>query len=202
MLAPLVAVAPTTDVGACWSVQPSPLPKTPDGELAGWVSTNIDNNVQALLITGAIGLVATMVITAVVRVGSRRSVEWERGTIVSLVLTAIGLLAVWWLMGNWDEFDTRAHGFAAVLMFVFLILAILVEAIEHRGARDEPWFWIYGAVAGLMVLGGVLIPTTRVFGEHTVFALEAYEIFLFATYWAVQTAENWDEVVATVPQGT
>jgi hypothetical protein len=46
-----------------------------------------------------------------------------------------------------------------------------------------------------MVLGGILIPTTRIFGDHTVFALEAYEIALFAIYWSVQTAENWNEAV-------
>jgi len=56
------------------------------------------------------------------------------------------------------------------------------------------------AVAALMVLGGILIPTTRVFDDHTVFALEAYEIAFFAFYWIVQTVENWNEnVIGTVP---
>jgi hypothetical protein len=44
-----------------------------------------------------------------------------------------------------------------------------------------------------MVLGGVVIATTRIFGDHTVFALEAYEIVFFAFYWIVQTAEIWNE---------
>src|SRR6266705_2138388 len=34
MLAPVVAVAPTTDVGKCWSIAPSPLPIRADGSLA------------------------------------------------------------------------------------------------------------------------------------------------------------------------
>src|SRR5918996_3258587 len=33
MLAPVVAVAPTTDVGCCWSIAPSPLPVKDDGSL-------------------------------------------------------------------------------------------------------------------------------------------------------------------------
>jgi hypothetical protein len=62
------------------------------------------------------------------------------------------------------------------------------------------WFRVYTAVAALMILGGILIPTTRIFGEHTVFALEAYEIAFLAVYWTVQTAENWNEkVIGTVP---
>lgn len=195
MLAPLVAVAPTTDVGVCWSIAPLPKPKNADGELALWVTTNIDNNVLALLITGAIGLVAAVVIAIIVKMGARRKVEWERGTAISLGVTAAGLAAVWWLLGNWDDFDSRAHGFAAVLMFVFLTLAIVAQAASHRDERDRPWFWIYAAIAVLMVAGGALIALTRVFGDHTVFALEAYEIALFAIYWGAQTAENWDERV-------
>jgi hypothetical protein len=51
-----------------------------------------------------------------------------------------------------------------------------------------------------MVLGVILIPTTRVFDDHTVFALEAYEIAFFAFYWIVQTVENWNEkVIGTAP---
>jgi hypothetical protein len=56
MLAPVVAVVPTTDVGRCWSVAPSPLPVKADGSLADWVVTNIDNNIYALLIAGALAL--------------------------------------------------------------------------------------------------------------------------------------------------
>jgi len=48
MLAPLVAVVPTSDVGRCWSVAPVPRPIEPDGSLANWVVSNVDNNVAAL----------------------------------------------------------------------------------------------------------------------------------------------------------
>lgn len=200
MLAPVVAVAPTTDVGRCWSVAPSPLPVNDDGSLADWVVTNIDNNIYALLIAGFVGLGVAAIIAMVVNRSVRAPIEkGERGTRVSLVVTALVLFFGWWLIQNWGDFNTRAHGFAAVVMFVFLIGVIVAKAVEHRDDR-RVWFWVYAVLAALMVFGGILIPTTRVFGDHTVFALEAYEIAFFAFYWIVQTAENWnEEVIGAVP---
>ena len=57
MLAPIVAVVPTSDVGTCWSQTPRPLPVNDDGQLADWVVANIDNNITALIVTGIVGLV-------------------------------------------------------------------------------------------------------------------------------------------------
>jgi hypothetical protein len=106
------------------------------------------------------------------------------------------LLCAWWLSPNWSDFNTRAHGLAAVLMFLFLIGAIIAAAGEHWPERHEVvWFWLYAAVAVLMITGGILLPATRIFAEHTVFALETFEIILFAIYWGIQTAEKWDEKV-------
>lgn len=196
MLAPAVAVVPTTDVGSCWSVTPQPLPVNEDGLLAGWVVTNIDNNVYALLIAGGIGLIVAAVTALVARWGERPAIQQgERGTVVSLVITGLVLLLVWWAIQNWDDFYTRTHGIAAVLMFVFLIGAIVGKVVEHWNERDKAWFWVYAAIAAVMILGGILIPWTRVFDDHTTFALEAYEITFFALYWIVQTAENWNEEV-------
>jgi hypothetical protein len=196
MMAPVVAIAPTTDVGRCWSVEPRPLPVREDGSLAEWVLTNIDNNMYALLIAGGAGIglaaVTSMVVNRNVRAPFK---EGGLGTRVSLTVTAVVLLAAWWLIQNWDDFNTRAHGYAAVLMFVFLIGAIIAKTVEHWAQREKAWFRVYAVIAALMVLGGILIPTTRIFGEHTVFALEAYQIAFFAVYWMVQTAENWGERV-------
>lgn len=205
MLAPVVAVAPTTDVGRCWSVAPNPLP-VQNGSLAPWVATNVDNNFYALLIAGAIGLLVAVLIAIRVNRGNRAPEERiESGTIWSLVVTGVALFIGWMLIRSWGDFNTRAHGFAALLMFVFLILAIIVKANDHlheheradnvNRDRDRVWFRIYATVAALMILGGVLISWTRIFKEHTVFALEAYEIAFFAFYWLVQTAENWKEKV-------
>ena len=209
MFGPVVAVAPTTDVGRCWSVSPSPLPVQDDGSLAHWVVTNIENNFYALLIAGFIGLGAAF-ITAIALDPKARLERRERGTWVSLFVTLLVLFFGWWLIQNWGDFNTRAHGWAAVLMIVCLIVAIVAHAMDHRRERDKQWrerdkrlFWVYMAVAALMILGGILIPWTRIFDEHTVFALETYEIGFFAVYWIIQTKENWnEEVIDTEPLET
>jgi hypothetical protein len=152
--------------------------------------TNIDNNFYALLIAGAIGLVVAVVIAMMVKGSIRAPLEFERGTSRSLAVTALVMLFGWWLIQNWSDFITRARGFAAVFMFVFLGGAIIIKAIDHRREPNKVWFRAYRAIASLMILGGIFIPITRTFDEHTVFALEAYEIVLFAAYWIVQTAEK------------
>jgi hypothetical protein len=91
---------------------------------------------------------------------------------------------------NWGDFNTRAH---AVSMFIFLIGAIVVKAVDHWDERDKGWFRVYTAVGALMIPGGILITATWIFDEHSIFALEAYEIACFAFYWIVQIVENWDE---------
>jgi len=199
MLAPIVAVAPTTDVGPCWSVPPTPRPVLPDGSLAPWVVDNIDNNVYALLIAGGLGLAFAAIIALFV---DRKAFTDRqlRGTRRSLIAAFVALLAGWWLIANWADFDTRAHGMAALLMFVGLIGAIIAKVVDHWDRRTTPdgkkWIRIYAAVAGLMILGGIFIAWSRALGDQTVFALEAFEIALFACYWIAQTKENWDEEVA------
>jgi len=195
MFAPVVAVAPTTDVGHCWSIAPTPLPIENGGSLANWVLTNIHNNFYALLIAGAIGLAVALILAMAVKRTVKAPLQVDRGTSLSLLVTGLVLLLGWWLIKNWSDFNTRAHGFAAVLFFVFLILAIVVKSVEHRRRRNQAWFWIYATVAVVMILGAAILPTTRIFGDHTVFALEAYEITLFAIYWIFQTKENWSEGV-------
>jgi hypothetical protein len=210
MLAPVVAVAPTIDLGRCWSVVPNPPPRTADGSLAEWVVTNIDNNIYALLIAGGIGLVVAL-LTAIFPKRTLQPLvdKRTRSTTLSLVATAGALLVVWLLIQNWGDFDTRAHGYAALLMFVFLILAIGANGIHHRrdwkngNERKKKWFKTYTVVGVLMAVGGILIPTTRVFGEHSTLWLEGYEIVLFAVYWIAQTVENWnEEVIEAVPVQT
>ena len=66
-----------------------------------------------------------------------RSNRVHGGTRIFLAFTALVLVFVWWLIQNWDDFNTRADGFAALLTFVFLIGAIIAKVIEYwiRGTR-------------------------------------------------------------------
>lgn len=199
ILAPVVAVAPTTDFGRCWSVVPNPLPIGARSELAQWVIDNINNNIYARLIAGALGVIVALIVAVLTvnDVGPFRGEPVRRSAWVTLGVTAGTLLAAWWLIRNWGDFYTRAHGFAAVGMFVFLIAAIIVNAVVPAGGAR--YRIAYAAVAILMIVGGIAIATTRVFQDHTVLWLEAYEITLFAAYWSIQTVEKWREGVEARP---
>ena len=196
MLAPVVAVVPTTDIDACWSQPPIPRPLDAQGVLEPWVVANIDNNIQALLIAGFLGLGVALLTVIFVNKSAMAPVRVvERGTTLSLLAAFLMLCAVWLLFEHWDNFDRGSHGKAAFLMFVFLIGAVIGKAFEHRGEPTKGYFPLYTAIGSLMVVGGIVISTLRIGGEHTVFVLEATEIVLFAVFWAVQTAENWTETV-------
>jgi len=203
MLAPVVAIAPTTDVGTCWSVRPIPLPVRANGTLARWVHVNIDNNFYTLLIAGALGLLLSFFLVIAVNWKSGTPVmermqapvtKVDRETWISLVVSAMVLIAGWALIVNWGGFYTQAHGWAAVIFFFFLGLAVVINARAHW-ERQRTLFWVYIAIAAGMIAGFIVIPLVRVGGDHTVFWLEAWEILMFATYWIWQTVENWGEQV-------
>jgi hypothetical protein len=195
MLAPVVAVVPTTDVGVCWSVEPRPRPIEPDGSLAGWVVANIDNNITALLVTGIAGLLVALVIAmiatgdalAVVRVGDLGT---RLGLLGAMLLLLFGAAAFAW----WDNFDTQAHGIAAVAMFAFLAAGVAGGAWQLRHSQtDRVYFWIYAAIAVLMVATAVVLLTVGSGWQHMVLILETIEIALFAAFWLAQTAQHWNE---------
>ncbi|HEX2058816.1 MAG TPA: hypothetical protein VHI71_10670 [Actinomycetota bacterium] len=193
MFAPVVGIAPTTDVGRCWSLAPNPLPVEPDGSLARWVVANIDNNFPALLVVAAVGILASGIIAVLDNQGVRGTSEpLDRGKILTLVAATLTLLVGWWLFENWGDFYTKMHGYSAILMFVFLIGAVGSRVYAHRANRGA-YFWVYLAVGLVMVVGGAFVWLSRIFEEHTVFALEALEIAAFAVFWLVQTWEHWDE---------
>lgn len=193
--APIVAIVPTTTVGDCWSIEPSPLPVTEEGSLADWVVTNIDNNIDALLIVGSLAVLVAFVIWLVTKQDPKRLVEIQPGTGWLLSATALGLLAAWLLkFYGRDFFLANSHGKSAILFFIFLWFAIITSIVQHWSAPGRPYGAWYILIAAAMVVG---IPVSFLFGDHQIFVLEAWEIIAFATYWIVQTVENWDEKVIT-----
>jgi hypothetical protein len=196
VLAPVVAFAPTSDAGRCWSVQPIPPPIQADGSLAPWVVDNIDNNILALLITGVGGLVLAAIVAMVATRNAMAPAEvGEKGTRVSLAVAFVGLVAGWLLFEHWTAFDTRAHGIAAVAMFACLAFAAAANAWQLRstGPPRSPYFWIYSAIAvGMVATGGLLLVDAQTW-DHRVLVIEVVEIVLFAVFWLVQTKEHWWE---------
>jgi hypothetical protein len=196
MLAPIVAVVPTTDVGTCWSERPPSFPVTDDGELAGWVVANIDNNITALIITGIVGLVVAAVVAtiaardlrAIAQVGP---VRMRLGLLSAMAFLVVGAV----VFALWDDFDTRAHGLAAVAMFLALAAAVGLNAWQRRrDPRARVYVWTYGSIAAAMVLSAAVIVPFGSDWTHMVLVLEGVQILLFALFWLVQTREHWHEV--------
>ena len=224
LFAPVVALAPTTDAGGCWSRRPGPDAVHESGELAPWLVANINNNIRTLLWTGLAGLILSFILVVVVNAKNAKEDKNaeklakgldaalkrdERGTWLSLGLTGLLLGTGWLLVWFWDDFYTLAHGYAAILFFMFLWGAIVSNVKRHWQKEKAPkgTFWAnlreqdgifkwYALVALAMAVGFiVLLPAFRLVGDHTVFWLEAWEILWFLVYWILQTAENWDEEV-------
>jgi hypothetical protein len=197
MLAPIVAVVPTSDVGTCWSVSPGPSPVRPDGQLADWVVANIDNNITALVVAGIAGLIvaaiiatlATRNVMAIAEVGPVRMRLGLLGAMAFLVGGAV-------LFVMWDDFDRRAHGWAAVAMFAFLAVAVAQNAWQRRGSPSpRVHFWLYTTIAVLMIGAAIVMFPLGSRWAHMVLVLEATEIALFAAFWLVQTHEHWNETI-------
>ena len=190
MLAPIVAVVPTSTAGTCWSIDP-PADPIEDGSLAPWVIANIDNNVKALLVVGIGGLVVALVLG--LRTGelsaALRGGGW--GTRVGLVGAVVIIIGGGLAFVFWDDFYTKAHSVSAIAMFVFLAAVVAIHANMHREARDA-YFWLYATIAVLMVVVAVVILLVKSKWDHAVLALEALEIGLFAIFWLAQTVEHWN----------
>jgi hypothetical protein len=195
MLAPVVALVPTSDAGNCWSVEPSPLPVRGDGSLAGWVVSNVDNNIKALLLAGIAGLliaagVATVVTRKATAVATVGGVGTRLGLLGAMLLLVVGLIA----FNTWNHFDTDSHFVAAIAMFVFLAGAVGGNVWEHRGRAQRSYFWLYATIVSLMAAAAVILVAASSGWQHMQLFLEAIQITLFASFWLVQTREHWHEI--------
>jgi hypothetical protein len=189
MLAPVVAVVPTTDVGRCWSVRPTPLPVDRQGDLAPWALDNVHNNVTALLVAGALGLLVALILSMVMASGPVATLRAARpGTQYGLLGVAALLTVGTLLFTLWSGFAEYAHGFAAMAMFGCLAAAAAVNAWQVR-ASAPGFARTYGVIAALMVLTGLVLLASF---EHRVLVVEIAEITLFAAAWVAQTVEHWD----------
>ncbi len=201
ILAPVVGVVPTSSVGECWSLEPTPKPIDGEGNLAPWVIANIDNNIQALLLAGIVGMIAVGLIALYVYespLAAARSAPRDRqiGLIVTMAVLLVGLALHRW----WDAFPTQAHGWAAVLMFGFLALGIGVNAWERRNKPEHRRYaGLYAVIAVLMIAVGLVMLTAFRSWAYMVLVLEIIEIALFAIFWVAQTVEHWgrDHLPAT-----
>jgi accessory gene regulator protein AgrB len=213
MFVVIVAVAPTMDIDRCWSIPPGPSPINEDASVAPWVIANIRNNMLALLSAGAVGFVVSLLIRLAPRRRDDRGLlpspkaifplpKQDRARDVRLIGAAGLVLAVTWIvLAVWDNFYTRAHGYAAVAFFIFLIAAVSFQA-RYQWTRTDPtkrrWGKLYGIIALLMLLvGGIALIADL--GDYEVGLLEVAEILMFAGYWLGQTFEKRERKDAAEP---
>jgi hypothetical protein len=195
MLAPIVALVPTSDAGKCWSVQPIPLPVKDDGSLASWVVSNVNNNVKSLLVAGIAGLfIAAAVATVVTRNAAAVATVGAPGTRLALLgamlMLVVGLVA----FNTWNHFNTDSHFVAAIAMFVFLAGAVGGNVWEHRAQAARSYFWLYLAIVVLMAGAAIVLVALSSGWRHVQLFLEGTQISLFAAFWLVQTKEHWHEI--------
>lgn len=193
--APFVALVPIHDPGACGVV-------TDDLNR----DLNIANNVVALLAVFGAALAAL----AALWWHNRRSANDEPpptrleilgyAESVLLFLTAV---AVFRLQPEW--FDLYGHPVAAIAMFVFVFVNVVVNAVniyyERRGTdapvrRLNRYTWIALAMAA-SVVGSLVLGWRGV--EHWLLIIEASLIGWFAVFWGFQTWELWDQGLRTEP---
>ncbi|MGI9597163.1 MAG: hypothetical protein ACR2QK_13445, partial [Acidimicrobiales bacterium] len=216
-LAPVVALVPTK--------RPDDLCGPDDRHLTLPNDALVANNVLSLFIASAVALFVAFILArrSEGKPGISTAVEAikdaPRSTKVGLTLSAVVLIAgvVWYWAGK-ESFQRRAHGTAAVLMFVAIWFVVFINAnyggvlggirtgiYQLLGAMDDlpshaddskhvQFYRVWYRVLGLVMFAAGIVGGIAVFlgVRHAVFWLEVAQIVPFAVFWALQTGERWD----------
>ncbi len=195
VLAPLVAVIPTSDVGSCWVETPVPYPVTVDGGFQPWVRDNIVNNVTALAVGAVFALLVALVVIVIEKVfpGPRvvRITRVDLAVYVGMVVGLGGLIA--FFSWRWDNFLANAHGLSAMIMFMFLGVAIATNSYRDWN-RQRKFAITYGLTVVVMALTAIVLKVFFAQWDHMVLWLEGLAIGYFALFWVMQTAQHWRDI--------
>jgi hypothetical protein len=195
--APFVALVPFDDPGTCGVVTDDP-----NRHLT------LANNVTALLAVIGVALMALAAFSWRNRGGGDEP-QPSRIAILGYaesVLLYIAAVAVFWLQRDW--FEAYGHLVAAVAMFAFVFLNVVVNAVNlYYGRRGTPdavgpmnrYTWI--ALAMAVSVAGTVVLWALGF-EHWLLTIEASLITCFAVFWIFQTWELWDQGLRTDEPGT
>jgi hypothetical protein len=180
MFAPVVAFVPTPSSGSCMSV--------PDASQDR--NANVANNMFALLVVGAIGLLILLVLAV------RAAVQGA--TPPALALAGYCLVFALWLTATLvfalarHFFIHHAHYAAAVAMFACILVVAVINGFEPTtNVKAKP---VYLGIASAMVLAAIVIGIAGALGwDYWVLGIEIALISLFAIFWVTQTAELWHD---------
>ena len=184
--AAVVGLVPTTRVGTCMSV--------PVGSPVGArevIASNVANNVFALLVTGAAGLLVFAVLVA--WRAWRRRVMPLRSTVVAFAFALLAEVAAAFVFYVWRSFSVaHAHTAAALVLFACIFVVVSLNAAAHWDGRR----WLrnsYVSIASGMALAFVVVSVVALASswQHATLVIEGVFITLFAVFWSVQTHELW-----------
>jgi hypothetical protein len=212
MLAPVVAFVPTLDANYCSLTTTS---GTDLAETAEEHRARAETAKQALIAANQDGVdnnfVTLMAVFAVMLAGVALWGLYERSRhpgpltqeVVAYGLTWLAALVLWVLgvyayLAEDSWFDRKAHSTSAIIMFVFIIAAVVAAGLEKRADPQARGFWkyLYWVLAGLMVASflvvaaGAAIWDDTAFSEHRTFLIEAALIGLLAVFWILQTIDR------------
>jgi hypothetical protein len=175
--AAVVALVPTPDAGSCTS-----RPATVDDR-----AVDIANNVTVLVAVGLFALVVLAIIWAVRRPRRRPRALYVAGALLWAPAALI-------FEADRDGFMGSAHDVAAYSMFVFILVVVGLNAAAVKASRRWHWYGYVLVFAAMALSAAVILPAGLVWDwGHWVIGIETAFIFLFAVFWAIQTAELWDE---------
>jgi hypothetical protein len=184
MLMPVVAFVPTPYEAACSS---TPL-------RSAQVTENVTNNVFALLVMGAVALLAAAFLK---RRGPETMDRQVFGVGVGLSVLIYLVVAVTYAADR-AFFVNVAHYGAAIPMFGCIVAVAVINARlfglgPDPTRRNRIWLNRYALVAEGMVASMVLGAAAYLLlgWEHWILAVEAALITLFAVFWVLQTRQLW-----------
>lgn len=190
MLAPIVALVPTSDSGRCLSteavaaVADDAAPRV----IAPIDIAGVQNNLVALFVTGVLALVVAYMwrrgrATTAARARIQRfSVSFA----VTVALVAVGFAL--FVLTDW--FERVAHLTAAAGMFFCLGVVVFIRWRASSASRHGTIYKLVWQGMALSVVVGVLLTVVSV--DHAILLVELAEIACFMAFWVTRTHEDWD----------
>jgi len=201
LVAPVVAFVPTVRPTKCGLTDVTGDQVKTQAQTADLVDASHPaafNNMLSYLIVVGVILVGLFAIGYYGRKAKWPSVVAQRWAFWGPLLGATALWAistyVFWKHRDW--FYDNAHNWSATTLFIFFIFAVAIigknkwfGSTKYGETPSKLWATFYWGLAGLMVIGAVVILVAGKGSEHRTFVLEAYEIVLLGAFWLLQT---WD----------
>ena len=194
MLAPVVALVPTSDSGSCHSTPRGPAQGTDAAPsvLNAFDLAGVQNNLVALFFTGLVALLVSHLWRRRLGRGSRADRIYRISA--SFAVTSGLVLVGFALFVFTDWFERVAHGTAAIAMFGCLGVVVF---IRWRASRFTPFGFTYRviwqgmAACALLAVGVGLLDGREVISmDHVVLLVEAAEIGWFVAFWITRAIED------------